>query len=67
MFTFDGVAFETVKNNSVCIIEDGFIRNINSLDDAQRHLLVFVSNPMGDVYNINRGERVRVFKIGQFL
>lgn len=67
MFAFDGIAFENLENNSVCIIDDGFIMKIRRLDDIQRNLVVFVSDPDEYKTDIKRGDRVRVFKLGQFL
>ena len=41
---FSGVAKEKLKNNSVCVNDDEYIRNTNNYEDIIKEKLVFVSN-----------------------
>ena len=41
---FSGISSETLRNSTVCVKEDDYIRNIIDEDDIERGLLVFVNN-----------------------
>jgi len=55
---YSGIAGETIHNNSVCVKEGDMIRNIESKEDIETSLLVFVCN-VGDVYMIDPNRAVR--------
>jgi len=41
---FSGISEETLRNNSICVKEGDYIRNIIDDDDIKTQLLVYVSN-----------------------
>lgn len=41
---FSGISEEPLRNNSICVKEGNYIRNINDDNDVETQLLVYVNN-----------------------
>lgn len=60
---FNGIAEETLRNNSICVKEGDYIRNIIDDNDIDSQLLVYVSNINQFTIQPNRPVRYRVVNI----
>jgi hypothetical protein len=58
-----GIAQETLRNNSVCVKEGEYIRNIIDDEDMEKELLVYVNNVIGATIEPNKSVRYALLNI----